>query len=197
VHDAARGHSPTARARAIGDRFVDWQAPAGRPDPQHCPWVSQSPFFLPVNGHAPPVMANALYLLFARTGDQRYKAAADRYAIFTFGYPRNPVAPWDDRLRNTRVEHRLLESPDERFNPRGANQHSSRSWLYGSALAPALREFRRFNPDDDCFDAIGDALFDWLQVHRVDRGHVYNVGYPPGSAGDPSISDAAYTDDLR
>jgi len=141
-------------------------------------------------------MANALYVLFARTGDQRYKAAADRYAIFTFGYPRNPVAPWDDRLRNTRVEHRLLASPDERFSPRGANQHSSRSWLYGSALAPALREFRRFNPDDDCFDAIGDALFDWLQSHRIDRGHAYNVGYPPGSAS-ASISDAAYTDDLR
>ena len=106
------------------------------------------------------------------------------------------IVPWDDRLRNTRDEHRLLESPDERFSPRGANQHSSRSWLYGSALAPALREFRRFNPDDDSFDAIGDALFDWLQSHRVDRGHAYNVGYPPGSAG-ASISDAAYTDDLR
>lgn len=187
---------PLALARAIGDRFVDWQGPAGRPDPERCPWVSSSPFYLPVHGHTPPTMARALYLLFASTGDVRYKQAADRYAIFTFGYPRSPIEPWDDRLRNTRVEHRLLEFPAERFNPRGANHHSSRSWLYGAALDPGLREFRRFNPDDDCFDAIGDALFEWLQAHRVDRGHAYNVGYPPGDA-DASIADAAYTDDLR
>jgi hypothetical protein len=197
LEERVAGGRPLDRARAIGDRFVAWQGPAGRPDPERCPWVSQAPFYLPVNGHAPPVMARALYLLFAHTADERYKHAADRYAIFTFGYPRNPVAPWDDRLRNTRVEHRLLDSPEERFNPRGANQHSSRSWLYGSALDPGLREFRRFNPDDDCFDAVGDALFDWLQWHRVDRGQAYNIGYPPGNASDASITDAAYTDDLR
>src|ERR1700674_2114006 len=133
---------PLEAARSIGDRFVAWQAPAGRPDPQRCPWVSQSPFFLPVNGPPPPVMARALYLLFDRTGDQRYKTAADRYAIFTFGYPRDPVAPWDDRLLNSRVERSLLNNPEERFDPRGANNHSSRSWMYGSALDPALREFR-------------------------------------------------------
>jgi len=194
---ALDGRRPLDAACSIGDRFVEWQASAGRPDPQRCPWVSQSPFFLPVNGHTPPVMARALYLLFERTGDQRYKTAADRYAIFTFGYPRDPVAPWDDRLRNTRVERRLLDNPQQRFDPRGANNHSSRSWMYGSALDPALREFRRFNPDDDCFDAIGDALFDWLQSHRVDRGQAYNIGYPAWNATDFSFPDAAYTDDLR
>ena len=190
-------HRPLAAACSIGDRFVDWQAPAGRPDPHRCPWVSQSPFFLPVHSHAPPVMARALYQLFDRTANQRYKTAADRYAIFTIGYPRNPVAPWDDRLRNVRVERRLLDNPQELFNPQGANHHNSRSWMYGSALDPALSEFRRHNPEDDCFDAVGDALFDWLQAHRVDRDQAYNIGYPPGVAPDAAVPDAAYTDDLR
>jgi hypothetical protein len=103
-------HRPLAAAAAcsIGDRFVDWQAPAGRPDPHRRPWVS----------------------------------AADRYAIFTIGYPRNPVAPWDNPLRNVRVERSLLDNPQERFNPQGANHNNSRSWMYGSALDPALSEFR-------------------------------------------------------
>jgi len=36
-----------------------------------------------------------------------------------------------------------------------------------------------------------------LQYHRTSSGHAYNVGYPPSSCSDASVTDAAFTDDLR
>lgn len=129
-------------------------------------------------------MAKALYLLFDRTGEARYKDAADRYAIFTFTFPRDPIAPFDDHQRaiwRSRTSDRPLIN-------------NAASFQYGNALDPAYRQFRRHNPDEDCFDARADSLFDWLQTRRTHRGHAYNLGYAPQ---DPSIPDWAFTDDLR
>jgi hypothetical protein len=54
-------------------------------------------------------MARALYLLYERTSDKTYKRSADRYAIFSFSYPRDPVPPVDDRQRRRRL-NRIMGS---------------------------------------------------------------------------------------
>ena len=74
---------PLTIARSIGDRFVDWQGTIGRPDPEKCPFVTTSSFG-PTHAHSPPYLAQALYRLYERTNDIRYKVAADRYAVFMF-----------------------------------------------------------------------------------------------------------------
>lgn len=192
------------RACAIGDRFVAWQGASGRPDARLCPYVTDAYGFSPVNGHCPPSMAQALYMLYDRTGNEIYKQSADRYAIFSFSYPRDPVPPVDDRQRRKRLT-RIMESEGSteagwaanQRDPRISNHPQSRAWQYGAALYPALFAFRQHNPDEDCFDARMEALFDWLQFHRTELGHAYNIGYPPAHCLDPAITDAAYTDDLR
>jgi hypothetical protein len=193
---------PLEIAKSIGDRFISWQGASGRPDPDKCPYVTTSYGFSPVNGHCPPSMAKALYLLFDRTGDLRYKDAADRYAIFCFCYPRDPVPPVEDRQRSLRL-NRIMNTnslvnaqyASNQMDPRISNHPQSRAWMYGAALSPAYYEFRRHNPKEECYDARADALFDWLQKHRTDRGQAYNIGYPV--VHHPDMDDAAYTDDLR
>jgi len=187
---------PLDVARSIGDRFVAWQGPSGRPDPQNCPFASKGKFY-PTVGQSPPFIARALYRLFDRTGDVRYKDSADRYAIFSFSYARDPVPPWDDRQRDLWVQDALQHHPERLIDPGKGINFVARSWIYGAALDPAWREFRRHNPAEDCYDARADSLFDWMQRHRTDRGHAYNIGYPPLGADSLGIADAAYTDDLR
>ena len=187
---------PVAIARSIGDRFVYWQGPSGRPDAARCPFVSEGRFS-PMLGHSSPPMTKALYLLFDRTGEERYKESADRYAVFSFTFPRDPVPPYRDRQRQLMLDSAMQKSPETQIDPRAFNNIMSRAWMYGWALDPPYTEFRRHNPEEDCFDARADSLFDWLQMHRTDRGHAYNVGYVSGVAEHPSVTDMAYTDDLR
>ncbi len=189
--------TPLDIARSIGDRFVAWLGPTGRPDPAKCPWVTRRGPFSPTHAHSPPFMARALYLLYDATGDRRYKAAADRYAIFSFAFPRDPVHPAADRQRQAFLLQRLLAAPDAPWDPRAQNQILSRSWVYGCALWPAWGEFRRHNPHEDCYDARADALFEWVQRHRTDRGHAYNIGYRPTASPGVDVPDCAFTDDLR
>jgi len=174
---------PLSQARSIGNRFVDWQAPSGRPDPERCPFVTREPQFVAMNSHCTQSMARALYALFERTGEPTYKVAADRYAIFSFIFPRDPVEPFDDRRR---IEW-LRRSTDRPL------VNNSASYQYGNALA-AYADFCCFNPSEDGFSARADALFEWLQTRRTDRGQAYLLGYRPS---DPTISDWAFTDDLR
>lgn len=172
-----------ATARSIGDRFVEWQAPSGRPDPERCPFVTRAQQFVAMNSHCSQSMAHALYALFDRTGEPTYKVAADRYAIFTFVFPRDPVEPFDDQRRMLWLR-RTCDRP---------LVNNSASYQYGNALS-AYADFCRNNPHEDGFSARADALFEWLQTRRTDRGQAYLLGYRPS---DPTISDWAFTDDLR
>jgi hypothetical protein len=127
-------------------------------------------------------MARALYALFERTGDDAYKTAADRYAIFSFVFPRDPVEPFGDQ-RRTEWLRRSTDPP---------LVNNSASYQYGNALA-AYADFCRFNSQENGFSARADALFEWLQQRRTDRGHAYLLGYRPSN---PSIPDWAFTDHL-
>lgn len=49
------------------------------------------------------------------------------------------------------------------------------------------------HPRENDFSARADALFEWLQQRRTDRGHAYLRGY---RLSDPTIPDWAFTDDL-
>ena len=187
---------PLTIARSIGDRFVSWQGIVGRPDPAKCPFVTTGRSFGPTHAHSPPYLAQALYRLYERTNDARYKEAADRYAVFSFSFVRDPVPPVADRQRNLRLSQRMERDPSSVGDPRTVNNLFSRSWMQGVGLW-CYGEFCLHNPDEDCFDARADSLFDYLQQHRTDRGHAYNIGYPPSNCQDPSITDGAFTDDLR
>jgi hypothetical protein len=127
-------------------------------------------------------MARALYALFERTGEVAYKTAADRYAIFSFVFPRDPVEPFGDQ-RRTEWLRRSTDRP---------LVNNSASYQYGNALA-AYADFCRYNSQENGFSARADALFEWLQQRRTDRGHAYLLGYRPS---DPAILDWAFTDDL-
>lgn len=175
---------PLELARSIGDRFVRWQGASGRPDPETCPFVTRKPQFYPPNTHCTAPIARALYRLADRTGETGYKESADRYAIFSFAYPRDPVAPWSDPQKTLWLQRAAERPPNT----------SCATFQYGLALDPAWTEFRRHNPGEDCFDARADSLFDWIQRRRTDRGQAYDLGYAPT---DPNIPDWAFTDDLR
>ncbi len=173
---------PLATARSIGDRFVAWQGPSGRPDPKRCPFATHEAQFVAMNSHPTAAMARALYELFERTAEPGYKAAADGYAIFSFVFPRDPVEPFDDP-RQAEWLRRSTERP---------LVNNSASYQYGNALA-AYADFCRHNPAENGFSARADAVFEWLQRRRTDRGQAYELGY---RATDPGIPDWAFTDDL-
>ena len=61
-------------AGSIGAQFVAWQGASGGLDPRVCPFAVD---------RGVPDVAVALYRLFERTGEGHYKAAADRYAVFS------------------------------------------------------------------------------------------------------------------
>lgn len=166
-------------------------------DPTACPFVTPAPALTLHQAIVPAILAQALYLLYECPDERRYLDAADRYAVFSLAYPRDPVAPVEDRQRRLRLEQMLIAEPNTTPDPRLLNNVMSRSCMYGTALHPAYSGFRTHHPDDDAFDAAADAHFDWLQRHRTDRGHAYNVGYVPADISDPAVTDAAYTDDLR
>jgi hypothetical protein len=172
-----------ATARSIADRFVAWQGPSGRPDPTRCPFVTSETQFVAMNSHPTTAMARVLYLVYERTGEPAYKSAADNYAMFSFVFPRDPVEPFDDP-RRTAWLRRTSERP---------LVNNSASYQYGNALA-AYADFCRHNPTENGFSARADALFEWLQRRRTDRGQAYELGYRPSH---PAVPDWAFSDDLR
>src|SRR5262245_20892059 len=72
-----RSDTPLKNAIYLGDKFVEWQAPYGGPDPQKCPYRT-SVAFDAYHMHGCGPMARALYRLYEVTSDPKYKAAADR-----------------------------------------------------------------------------------------------------------------------
>ena len=177
--------------RMLADRFVAWQAPCGRPDPQTCPFVTTDSLTTSTNFHSPTFMAIGLYRAYEATGESAYKAAADRYVTFYLAALRNPPAEADDY---TVVWDRYMT---EQYGPSEDRQKWARfimAWpfMYGMALA-GYREFRRHNPEEHGLDAKAAALYEWLLYWRWDRGSYFRNGYGLAALG---IEDCANSDDL-
>ena len=77
----AQAPSPLKNAIFLGDKFVRWQAPYGGPDPKKCPYRTPGKFDA-YHMHGCGPMARALYRLSRATNKEKYKAAADGYALF-------------------------------------------------------------------------------------------------------------------
>ena len=77
------GWDPWPAVRAICDRFVAWQAPSGGVSVERCPYHRPPLLRGPISyGQDLPWIVRALYGAFDAGGDERYKAAADGYAVF-------------------------------------------------------------------------------------------------------------------
>ena len=180
--------------RMIGDNFVQWQGPSGRPDEAKCPFVTPGRFSS-TQCHSPLFLGTALYRLYEKTNHEPYKDAADRYMIFMMCFPRSPVEPDNDRRRDVLYEEWWEKGIAERLDPRILNNTLSRSAHHGWGLR-AYAQFRDANPEEDCFEACAEAFYDWLKFFETDLGHGYNIGYPPTRCSDPNVTDGAFTDDL-
>lgn len=156
----------SSKLQLLADRFVSWQGPFGRPDPQHCPFVTPGPC-VSTQFHSPTFLAIALYRAFEALGDARYKEAADRYVIYYFGALRDPQ-PGEQRL-----------------------DYPSYPFMYGMALA-AYEDFRAHNPDETSFDGKADAIFGWLLRFRWDEGSYFRNGYGNAELG---VIDSGFSED--
>src|SRR6185436_8599097 len=124
--------SPLTNAILLGDKFVHWQAPYGGPDPEKCPYRTPGKFdAFHMHGCGP--MARALYRLYRATKDEKYKVAADRYALFLINALHDRPTPFSNTLVINGVRRTSLSS----------------SWMYGKALAPCYEEFCKHNPKED------------------------------------------------
>src|SRR5215510_16560331 len=115
----AHAASPLKNAIFLGDKFVRWQAPYGGPDPKKCPYRTPGKFdAYHLHGCGP--MARALYRLYRATNNDKYKAAADGYALFLINALHDPPTPFTNTLVIDGAKRTSLSS----------------SWMYGKALAP-------------------------------------------------------------
>jgi hypothetical protein len=173
--DAVAAKSDAAwlkNARLFGDRFIEWQAPYGGPHPQRSPYRSAWTGTV-VQGVGPQV--RALYRLFEETGDERYKTAADRHAVFMLSTIHDPWEPYSSMI--------ATGSKPPQFA-------LSAAWIYGKAFSPCYEWFVRHNPQDPSLELKAYAMYRWLQHHRRDDSY-YGVGY-----GIPGFEDAQFSCDL-
>ena len=155
----------------LGDRFVAWQAPYGATDLRKCPHRSPpgTPTIAVVQGIGPQV--RALYQLYEKTQDEKYKFAADRYATFVLSTLHDPPTP----LTNKTVI-------------KGESVHTNSSaWVYGKALSPCYEWFAKHNPEEDLFDLKAYSIYRWLGRHRRDDSY-FGVGYSNGQYEDAQFS---------
>ena len=171
-----RSSVPLQNAIHFGDRFVAWQSPYGGPDLTNCPYRTKGKF-LPTHLHGTGPMTRALYRLYQTTGDEHYKNAADRYAVFHLNTLRDPYEPHRD-------EEVLYGEWRNLF---------SRSWVYGKGLAPCYEEFRLHHSNEDAFDVKAYSIHRWLQNYRRPDSY-FGIGYPSGSRANES--DGHYSCDL-
>lgn len=165
------GQAALAHARHLGDQFVAWQAPYGGPDPTKCPYRTRVAFDA-YHMHGCGPMTRALYRLFEATDDERYKVAADRYALFLINALHDPPTPFANTIEIDGVRRTSLSS----------------SWMYGKALAPCYEEFCKHNPQEDFLERKALTLYRWLQRHRRDDSY-FGVGYPSPS-GAPDMQNS-------
>ncbi len=72
-----RDYPASHPVRLLADAFIRWQSPSGRLDPKRCPLAT---FGHKRSSHI--FLATSLYRMYEATGDDRYKEAADRFAVF-------------------------------------------------------------------------------------------------------------------
>ncbi|NPV46386.1 MAG: hypothetical protein HPY69_05490 [Armatimonadetes bacterium] len=180
-----------AQIRMLADRFVAWQSPFGRPDPERCPFVTTDSLTVCTQFHSPSFMAIGLYRAHEATGEAAYKAAADRYVVYYLAALRNPSTELDDYSRLWDQYMTEKEGPNE---VRRDWSRNIMAWpfLYGMALA-GFAEFARCNPGDYSFHAKAAALYEWLLYWRWDEGSYFRNGYGLAALG---IEDCANSDDL-
>ena len=160
-----------SNAKWLGDRFVAWQSPYGSTDLQTCPHRSPpgTATIAVVQGIGPQV--RALYQLYERTGDKRYKHAADRYAVFVLATLHDPPTPVTNKIEIG-----------------GAVRDTNSSvWVYGKALSPCYEWFVKHNPEEDLLTLKAYSVYRWLQKHRRDDSY-FGVGYPNGEYEDAQFS---------
>jgi hypothetical protein len=150
----------------LADRFVAWQTPYGRPDPERCPFVTPGKC-ISTQFHSPTFMAIGLYRAYAAMGNAAYKAAADRYVTFYFACLRDPP-----------VEGQRLDYPSYPFQ-------------YGMGLA-AYRDFKTHNPEETSLDGKAAAVFEWLLRWRWEEGSYFRNSYGSPKLG---IVDCGNSDD--
>ncbi len=152
--------------RMIADRFVEWQTPYGRPDPDRCPFVTPGKC-ISTRFHSPTFMAIGLYRAFEDTSEIVYKEAADRYIAFYLSCMRDP--------------------------PTGGQRqdYPSYPYQYGMALA-GFEMFRKHNPAEDSMDGKAAALYEWLARWKWEQGSYFRNGYGSERHG---VIDSANSDD--
>jgi hypothetical protein len=151
--------------------MVAWQSPYGSTDLKKCPYRSPvgTPTIAIVQGIGPQV--RALYQLFKATGDEKYKIAADRYAVFVLSTLHDPPTPLTNRAT---IDGKLVHM-------------NSSAWVYGKSLSPCYEWFVANNPQEDLLNLKARAIYRWLQRHRRDDSY-FGVGYPTGEYKDAQFS---------
>jgi hypothetical protein len=155
----------------LGDRFVAWQSPYGATDLKKCPYRSPrgTATIAVVQGIGPQV--RALYQLHKATGAEKYKHAADRYAVFVLSTVHDPPTPL---LNQTVIGGKSVHT-------------NSSAWVYGKSLSPCYEWFVANNPGEDLLNLKADSIYRWLQRHRRDDSY-FGVGYPNGKYEDAQFS---------
>lgn len=170
---AAAAAEPLWRTNAqwLGDQFVAWQSPYGSTDLEKCPFRSPpgTATIAVVQGIGP--QTRALYKLHDATGDDRYKVAADRYAIFVLSTLHDPPTPLTNKIE---VQGKTVDT-------------NSSAWVYGKSLSPCYEWFKKSNPREDLLDLKAHAIYRWLQRHRRDDSY-FGVGYPNSGFEDAQFS---------
>ena len=113
-------------ARWLADKFVQWQNPYGRLDPKRCPVADGG---VRVISHS--FLAISLYRAYRATGEEAYKAAADRYVLFYMGWMREPEHVHSAHYGLALAAYR----PFRRHNPREKLFDARASSLFDYLLA--------------------------------------------------------------
>ena len=158
---------PWVSIRHICDQLVHWQAPGGGFDVEVCPYHRDTPFGKPsAFGQDIPWVVRTLYAAYDLLREPRYKAAADRYAVFFIACLGDQSPAW--------ALGGALEPCLKMY------QH------YNPADVSLLDMWKGI--------AKAKALYRWLLGHRTDELNYFNCGYP-WSADHPD-EDVGFCGDL-
>ena len=182
----------------ICDHFATTQLPYGRPDPRATEFASGdlTSYVAGSHFHSPDFMALALYEAARKLDREDYLPAADLYVLWMLACFRDPYGGrWDwytDQMAAPYKQEHDGQVPHEQ-----QWQHLySRSWIIGFGLEGLCRGLLVAHPQETSFLSKAAALYEWLQEHRTDRGHYFNIGYTPSGLPSDKKLDGAFSDDL-